>query len=135
MAQYAFNPLARHLDLVNNPAHTAFVVETMVGGQRMVILNQQGKLLHADHTIPDHAGRIVGLTLTSGVAGATVIVCRFGLVVDPAWQWDAAKPRLFLSSNGTLTQTVPTTGFVCVVGHCISATQLFIDIQPAINLT
>lgn len=135
MAQFEFNPLARHLDLVNNPARLSLIAGAVVGGQRIVTLNNQGEVIHADHTVANHAGRICGLTSHSAVAGAEVTVYSFGLVEDPTWQWDTGKPRLFLSTNGTMTQTVPTAGFVCVVGYCVSATQLFIDIQPVINLT
>ncbi|MEO5341466.1 MAG: hypothetical protein H7837_13285 [Magnetococcus sp. MYC-9] len=135
MSHYAFNPITRRLDLVATIDNDlAFVTAAVVGGQRVVSLNGQGQILHADPQNTAHAGRIVGLTLGSGVAGATVAVRRHGVVEDPGWQWDPSRPRLFLASNGTLTQTVPTVGFLCVVGFCLTPTRFFIDVQPAINL-
>ncbi|MEO5363796.1 MAG: hypothetical protein H7838_09270 [Magnetococcus sp. DMHC-8] len=134
MDQYQYNPIIRRLDLVSNATTTLFIAGATVGGQRVVTVNSQGQVLHADHTMAGHAGRIAGLTLTSALAGEAVTVRRAGLMTDPGWHWDPDQPRLFLSGNGTLTQTVPGSGFVCVVGFCLSATQLFIDIQPAITL-
>lgn len=134
MYQFASNPFTHRLDLVNDRTCTLFVAGEAVGGHRIVTLNNQGEVIHADRTIPGHAGRLCGLTLASAVAGAPVAVQSHGLVTDPSWQWDVSKPRLFLSTQGTLTQTVPTSGFLCVVGFCVSETQLFVDIQPAIQL-
>ncbi|MBF0162755.1 MAG: hypothetical protein HQL88_10765 [Magnetococcales bacterium] len=134
MNQYAFNPLTRRLDLVSNAAQLLMQAGAQLGGQRVVCLDDQGRVIHADHTVAAHSGRICGITLGSAAMGETVIVCRFGLLEDSAWQWDLNKSRLFLSTNGTLTQSVPTTGFLCVVGYCLSATQLFVDVQPAITL-
>ena len=135
MDHYQFNPITGQLDLVNNAADIDCTAGVTLGGQRMVTIDGQARVIPADQSNAAHAGRILGLTRTSAAAGDTVSVRRFGPVDDPGWQWDVRQPRIFLSSNGTLTQTVPTSGFLCVVGFCLSATRLFIDIQPAINLT
>jgi hypothetical protein len=134
MAQWQFNPLTERLDLVNRDLDLTLTAGATLGGQRVVTLNSQGELIHADHANANHAGRICGLTLTSALPGSLVTVRSFGLLEDPSWHWDTSRPRLFLYSNGTITQSVPASGFLCVLGFCLSETQLFIDIQPAIQL-
>lgn len=105
-----------------------------LGGHRMLTLNDASQAIYADHTTPSHAGKIVGLSLGSAVSGADVTVRLFGLITESSWQWDVTRPRVFLSSAGQMTQTPPASGFVCVIGHVISETQLFIRIQPSITL-
>ena len=116
-------------------ADNLFVAGETLGGHRMVTLNADTQAIHADNTNTSHAGRVVGLTLGSAVAGAEVVVRHFGLIQETSWQWDRARPRVFLSTTGLITQTVPDTGFVCAIGYVVSVTQLFITIQPSIHRT
>ncbi len=113
-----------------SPSTREFIAAEQVGDGRVVTTNSQGEVYHADNTNPAHAGRMFGLTLGSAAAGSMVKVFFAGLLEDSSWQWNPNKPQLFLSTNGVLTQTIPTTGFSCVVGYCVSATKLFVDIQP-----
>lgn len=49
-----------------------------------------------------------------------------GFVFDAGWSWDVAKP-IWLGTDGQLTQTAPTSGFVRVVALPVSATTLIFD--------
>ena len=117
-----------------NDTGVVFIAGETLGGHRMVSLDADSKAVYADNTDPTHAGRVIGLTLGSAVVGTEVTVRSFGLVTEPSWSWDVTKPRLFLATTGQITQTPPTSGFVCVIGYVVSAAQLFITIQPSINL-
>ena len=131
MQEFLFDPLAHRLAQVNSDCKTRYTAGAQVGGHRIVTLDGQGKVIHADHTVPAHAGQICGLTLTSQLANTSVVVCSFGLVYDSGWSWNLANGLpLFLSTNGLFSQTAPTSGFVCKVGHLVSPTQIFIGIHP-----
>lgn len=109
----------------------SFMAGESLVSHRMVTLNASSQVIHADHTEIDHAGKIIGLTLGSAVADAEITVCSFGLVTEASWSWDITKPNIFLSTTGQITQTPPTSGFACVIGYAVSATQLFVRIQPS----
>lgn len=113
----------------------SFIAGENLGGLRLVTLDMTWQAVYADQAQPSHAGRILGLTLGSAVQGATVTVRRFGLVSDPSWNWNPAQGPVFLTGTGQLTQTPPTTGFLCVVSIPVSATELFLHIHPAIQLS
>ncbi|MEO5341106.1 MAG: hypothetical protein H7837_11430 [Magnetococcus sp. MYC-9] len=132
--QGQLDDMAHALDRVNSVADSSFVAGVTVGGERFVALTDDGTIVHADASNMDHALRLCGLTMHSGTAGEPVQVRRLGLVEYQGWSWDPGRPAIFLGSNGLLTQTMPTSGFSCVVGHCESPTKLFIQIQPAVVL-
>ena len=110
-----------------------FVAGAVMGGHRVVTLDAHSQAIYADNSDVTHADRVVGLTLASTLAGAEVTVQSFGPVTEPSWQWDRAKSRLFLSNAGQMTQLLPVSGFVCVIGYVISETQIFVTIQPSIH--
>lgn len=110
-----------------------FVAGAVMGGHRVVTLDAHSQAIYADNSDVTHAGRVVGLTLASTLAGAGVMVQSFGPVTEPSWSWDIAKPRIFLSTNGQMTQLLPVSGFVCVIGYVVSETQIFVTIHPSIH--
>ncbi|MBF0583096.1 MAG: hypothetical protein HQL80_02535 [Magnetococcales bacterium] len=91
MDQFKFNPLTRHLERVDNTIETPFTAGAQVGGHRIVTLDSQGNVIHADHTTPGHAGKICGLTLTSAGIGDRVVVCSYGLLENSSWLWDPKR--------------------------------------------
>lgn len=133
MNRFEFNPLTQQFDLVTN-TRSIFIAGQTLERQRIVTLDSNTQLIHADHTNLTHAGRVIGLTLESATLGESIEVHSFGLVSEPSWNWDITQPSVFLSNAGQITQTPPTSGFINVIGHVASATQLFINIQSPINL-
>lgn len=134
MIRRLYNPLTRKLDLINDPAANPMVAGQRLFASRAVTLDGNAQVIHADHTNLDHAGGVIGLTSGGAESGKQVIVVSFGVVADPSWSWDITKPSVFLSTSGQLTQTPPISGFFCVLGYALSATQLSINIKPPINL-
>ena len=105
-----------------------------LSGHRMVIQNfTDGKLYYADNTNLDHMHSVLGLTTQAADLDASCKVKTYGSITEPTWSWTDNKP-IFLSTNGQLTQTKPTTGFLLRIGIPRSATTLLIDIEEPIKL-
>ena len=112
-----------------SPSSAEFIAAIPLDGHRMVTMNGSSQLIYADHTELSHAGRIMGLTMESSAAAASITISSSGLVTNPGWSWDLAKPAIFLATAGQISQTPPSSGFACVIGYAVSATQLFVRIQ------
>jgi hypothetical protein len=97
-----------------------------LGGHRCVVIDAAGLAWYASGTNPAHLGRFAGVTLGAATAGAQAALARVGPVTEPSWAWTPDTP-VFLSINGLLTQTVPTAGFLPVIGIALSPTSLFIN--------
>ncbi|MEO5363964.1 MAG: hypothetical protein H7838_10130 [Magnetococcus sp. DMHC-8] len=127
--------VTEQLTAAEDAAVNACVAGEALDGHRVVAMNSQGRVVHADHGTASHAGQVYGMTLTSALTGGPVPVRSFGVLEDSNWRWDLSSGlSLFLSTNGILTQTAPASGFVCRVGYLVSPTRIFIDIQPSIDL-
>lgn len=102
-----------------------------MSGHRFVVLDND-KAVYADRTTSDHAHRVIGMTTGASNAGS-VSVQTSGEHEEPTWSWTLGQP-VFLSTTGFMTQTVPTFGFILIVGFPISATKLFIKIHQPIMM-
>lgn len=103
--------------------HTAGVA---LGGHRMVVLDNSQLAIYADCAISAHAHKVLGMTSGAVVSGDTATIQTGGEMTEPSWNWTLGTP-VWLSTNGQLTQTVPTTGFSLIIGFPISATTLFVS--------
>ena len=81
----------------------------------------------------DHVNLISGLTLTATGSSGTVTIKRSGPVDDAAWSWATSGP-IWLGESGQLTQVPPAAGFDVRIGHAVSPTRIYLDIQSPINL-
>jgi hypothetical protein len=109
-----------------------------LGGHRVVAqsANSNSTVIYADASITEHANLVLGLTLNAADAGGNVEVAVTGEFTEPSWDWTLGLP-IFLSVNGTLTQTVPTSSvanFSLVVGFPITPTKMFVNIREPIFL-
>ena len=104
---------------------TAIAGEAL-GGHRAVVLDAAGAAFYADRATPAHFGRVAGITTGAAIIGASVSLARTGVLTEPSWAWTANAP-VFLGLTGLLTQIVPATGFLQVVGVALSATTLFVN--------
>lgn len=105
----------------------------VMSGHRIVVL-EAGEAVYADHTVPAHANKILGMTTGAVIEHETTTIQTGGELTEPSWTWTLDVP-IWLSTNGLLTQTAPTTGFSLIVGFPITATKIFIDIREPIFLT
>lgn len=98
-----------------------------INGHRVVAWAADGTLVHADPTARPFS--IAGLTESSAVSGAPVAWTAQGQVTFSGWSWVGGP--VFLGADGTLTQSLPSTGYVVVIGRG-DGTHLFVNIQPPV---
>lgn len=88
-------------------------------------------VLPVDTSNPDHAAEVTGIALGSAsAAGASVTVQTAGQVTDSNWSW--APGVVWCGSDGRLTQTPSSLGWLMQVGRVISPTTVDIDIEQPI---
>lgn len=110
----------------------AYVSSAGVGGNRAVRLDA-GDLIYADNTVPGDGNRVLGITVGAASAGSSALVQTEGLMEESSWSWTPDAP-IYLSTTGLLTQTVPTSGFVLILGFATSPTQMMIEVKMPITL-
>ena len=99
---------------------------------RGVRADADGKAVYCDAADAADADSAIGITQTAAAAGGAVTVVANGRMTDANWDWTPGRP-VFLGSNGALTQTAPTTGFVQQLGVADSAISMIVGIQKAIK--
>lgn len=93
--------------------------------------NTIGLAQTADTTAP-----AIGIVTGSLVATEKGTVISRGFVENLGWNWTApAGSPVFVSAGGTLTTTVPNQFSLQEIARVVSPTQLFVDVQPQINLS
>jgi hypothetical protein len=109
---------------------------TLVAGEnlsalRAVTSNSSGQAVYASNDTLANA-QVVGITNGAVTSGANATIKISGILTDANWNW--TKGTVYLGTNGTLTQTVPTNGAIVVhVGKALTATTLIIDIDTIIQ--
>lgn len=103
-----------------------------VGGHR-VVAQVNGSVVMASNLNLSHMNNILGLTLGPANLGGELQIQFSGYIVEPSWSWNLTK-AIYLSTNGLLTQTMPTTGFLQQIGTVISSNKVLISIQEPILL-
>lgn len=110
-----------------------YTAGTVLGGHRAVVLNSSELAIYADNTTTAHKNKVIGITTGAALSGASATIQTFGEITNSGWSWTTGE-SIYLSTNGLLTQTVPTSGFVLILGFAISATKMFINIKQPIIL-
>lgn len=100
-----------------------------LGGHRAVTVDGY----YADKDTAGHKFKVLGVTQGAASLGDAAVVTTFGAITNGGWSWTVGSP-VFLSTNGHLTQTAPTSGFRTIIGRPTTATTLFIDISEPIAL-
>lgn len=98
---------------------------------RAVTSNVTGQAVYASNNTLANA-QVIGITSNAASSGAGVTVKTSGILTDANWAW--TKGTVYLGTNGTLTQSAPTSGAIVVhVGRALTATTLQIDIDTIIT--
>ena len=105
-----------------------------IGGHRVVVLDAAGLAFYADQSNPNHMGLVAGVSQGAASLAAAVNIMVKGRIIEPSWSWTPFAP-VFLGLNGLLTQTVPTTGFLLVVGTAFDATSIFVNPSQPVIIT
>jgi hypothetical protein len=99
---------------------------TMVAGETLsghrAVVSENGLAVYAE-PLETNYFKSIGLTLGAAIEGSIVTVQAMGLITEPSWNWDTGA-AIWLSQNGVLTQSVPTTGLQWRLGTAVSATTI-----------
>ncbi len=108
------------------------IAAVALAGHRAVVLDAQGEAQYADNTDLTHVDRVIGITTQAVVQGAQVAIQSVGRLGGLAGL--TPNTGIWLSTNGQLTQTPPTTGFAQRLGWADSTSSIIITIGEAIVL-
>lgn len=104
-----------------------------LSGHRVVRLVSSSRVDVADSSDPADARQVLGITLNAAVADDPVTVRQAGAIDDPSFTFTPGLP-IYFTALGVLTHTLPTTGFIQQVAIAASATQILVQLGPAIVL-
>lgn len=104
--------------LMQRAAERTLPARASLQAHRVLALDEMGQVHHADHAEVTHAGRIIGVSKTSALAGQDVQVAVGGIVRNGGWEMTPSA-AVWLGPDGTLTQQIPqppTARFQVLVG-------------------
>lgn len=103
-----------------------------LSGHRIVSM-MSGAAVYASADDIDTVVNVIGMTTGAALSGTDAEVLPSGELTETSWAWDTDSP-VFLGNNGSLTQTVPTSGVMLQIGVPTAATKLLIDIKMPIKI-
>jgi len=99
-----------------------------LGGHRIVTVEGY----YASKDVPADKFKVLGMTTGAVSVGAEATVQVSGFIEESSWNWTVGNP-VYLSTNGQITQTVPTSGYRLIIGKPKTDKILFIDISEPIT--
>lgn len=142
MSDIDFNPLTGDFDLVgtgggSSPPVTEldqdFTATETISAMKAVYQVDSTSIGLADAT--DAAKyRPIGIAITSGNLGDTITVRLFGLIQDSTLSAFSTNQRLFLSTAGSLSTSLPGSGYRVIVGLSLGGNRALIDIDEIVKL-
>lgn len=97
-----------------------------------VLYELDGAVYALDYRDAEHVDLLLGISLTSAMPGEQLNIQRSGVLDDAGWSW--APGRIWLGTDGALTQTPPTGGFDVHIGSAMSATRITLNLSEPIDL-
>ena len=132
---FRFNPLTGNLDLVgsgNEVVQFTKVAGENISALRVVRQSDKDTIVTADSSTYTNSVPL-GVSISSGATGVDIEVIQRGQINDFFFNFALNEP-LFLGSNGMITVTPPTSGFVTQIGHGLGAGAIYIDLQKPTEL-
>jgi len=112
-------------------ATISYMAGTNLSGGIAVILSSSTAIA-ANSTTLAHAGKVVGITTGAVLIGNPATIQASGEL--EGFSGLTINSKVYLQSNGTITSTIPTTGFIQQVGVALTTTKVLINIQPSLIL-
>lgn len=98
-----------------------------------VVYELDGRVYVLSSADAGHIDLLLGVTITAAAGiGDSIEIQRSGDIEDSGWSWQPG--RIWLGSDGRLTQIPPTEGFDVLIGTAVSGTRVILNIQDAIKL-
>lgn len=101
-----------------------------LGGNRAITINNND-IVYASSDTPNANG-VIGFTSRAVVAGEIIDIITANDL--GGFSGLTAGQPIYLSTNGTITQTIPSSGILQVLGSALSDTKINIKIQPSIEI-
>ena len=101
-----------------------------LGGNRAITI-VNNNIVYASSDTPNSNG-VIGFTARAVVTGEVIDIITANDL--GGFSGLTAGQPIYLSTNGTITQTVPTSGVLQVLGSALSDTKINIKIQPSIEI-
>lgn len=98
-----------------------------LSGERVVRADDSGHAVYADSAQVSGSHRVLGLTVNAALTGNVAKIRSAGRHVFGGWNWNTDLP-IFLGSNGALTQSPPTSGFILTIGFADTPTSIVVRI-------
>lgn len=107
------------------------VVNTYTAGETLSALKAvyevSGVVYKADNTSLV-AASVSGISLTAADAGTSVQILQFGVLQDPVFSF-APADLVFLTTDGTISNVAPDSGYLTRLGRAINANTLLVIID------
>lgn len=103
-----------------------------LSGHRVVYPTSGGRVLYASQSETSWPIRPLWLTTGAAMEGQNVTVVQEGFVEESSWHWSIGP--VFLGNDGQMTQVMPTTGLLVVLGWATTGSRLVYDPELPIVL-
>lgn len=115
-----------------DPLQVTRIAQGAMSGHRAVKAVAGNQVSYASADTVGDAMIFLGVTTTAADSGENIAVVTQGRIVEPSWNW-VPDGRIFIGANGVLTQDQnPSWAFTRIVAIALSATEIFVNPQPAI---
>lgn len=98
-----------------------------------VVVANNDLLAYADKDTLNHADIVLGVLENAVESGVQTRVITQGIIQDTNFSWQLNKP-IFLGNNGTLTQTIPSTGFIKQIAFPLTINKIYVKIEQSFIL-
>lgn len=109
-----------------------FIAGENISALKLFYINDDQEAMLADNS--DYGtSQVIGISLTAAASGGEFRGLLFGRISDPLFSYPS-NTSLYLGSNGSVTNVVPTSGTRTKVGHALYSGAIFLKIEDPINL-
>lgn len=129
----SFTVANRNVTYINSNANYILKIAAVAIGGHRIVCDENGLANYADKDTITHKYKILGITTGAIEQNAEGTIQITGEMIESSWTWIPGQ-YIFLGNNGLLTQQVPVTGFLLIIGFAETSTKIFIDIKQPINL-
>lgn len=121
------NTLDNMLEMLGIASHKMPAGVNGVVAYQIVMLDSLGSVTTADPYNPLHAGKVIGIALSTGNFGDTITVARQGSISNNTWSLIPGE-TYFLGTGGTLAIEEPNSGFIQSLGIAETPITLYIQL-------